>query len=172
MPRVGDRHRVDPVPVDPPNTTTPDAAGGQSAAVAQATATPAGNSAQTVASTIPQLLSSAATPQALQPSAAATAYLPWPSSLIYNTINNFLTKGLPTPTNNWLGLAPSQYTAILKQTLQAYFGVGLGQLWVLRIGQQTGQRPGYDGRAAAAPGFRHRSLPPWEPVAGLLRTPG
>ena len=38
----------------------PRARGGQSAAVAQATATPAGNSAQTIAATIPQLLSSAA----------------------------------------------------------------------------------------------------------------
>ena len=108
--------------VDPPNTTTPGAAGGQSAAVGQATATPAGNSAQTVASTIPQLLSSAATPQALQPSAAASSNLPWPASLIYDTINNLLTQGLPTPTNNWLGLSSSQYTTILKQTTGlAYF---------------------------------------------------
>ena len=121
--------------VDPPNTATPGAAGGQSAAVGQATATPAGNSAQTVASTIPQLLSSAATPQALQPSAAASSNLPWPASLIYDTINNLFTQGLPTPTNNWMGLAPSQYTAIIKQTLQAYFGVGLGQFGT-QIGQQ------------------------------------
>src|SRR5262249_58601619 len=39
--------------IDPPNTTTPGAVGGQSAAVAQASATPAGDAAQTVSATIP-----------------------------------------------------------------------------------------------------------------------
>src|SRR5271165_2957025 len=48
---------------DPPNTTTPAAAGDQSAAVAQATATPAGNSAQTIAGQVTQLVASV--PQAL-----------------------------------------------------------------------------------------------------------
>jgi PPE-repeat protein len=126
--------------VNPPNTTTPDAAGGQSAAVAQATATPAGNSAQTTAATLTQLVASV--PQALQQLAAAPAQstLPWPLSLIQDTIQNFLTMGLPTPTNNWLGLAPGQYTAIIKQTLQAYFGIGLGNFgW--GIGQQTFNGP-------------------------------
>ena len=125
--------------VDPPNTATPGAAGGQSAAVGQATATPAGNSAQTVASTIPQLLSSAATPQALQPLASSTATtpnLPWPLSLVYSTIYDLFTEGLPTPTNNWLGLSSSQYTTILKQTTGlAYFSNGLGQ-----FGSQIGQQ--------------------------------
>ena len=46
--------------IEPPNTTTPGAVGGQSAAVAQATATPAGNSAQTIASTVTQLIASRA----------------------------------------------------------------------------------------------------------------
>ncbi len=126
--------------VDPPNTTTPGAAGAQSAAVAQATATPAGDSAQTIAATIPQLLSSAATPaQSLASSTAATD-LPWPLSLIYNTVNDFLTQGLPTPTNNWIGLASSQYTTILKQTLQAYFGLGIGNFG-FSIGQQLFNGP-------------------------------
>ena len=94
---------------DPPNTTTPSAAGDQSAAVAQATATPAGSSAQTIAATIPKLLSSAAAPQAAQAVSMSTAStsLPWPLSLIYDTVNDFLTMGLPTPTNNWLGLNSS-----------------------------------------------------------------
>jgi PPE-repeat protein len=126
--------------IDPPNTTTPGAAGGQSAAVSQASATPAGNSAQTAASALTQLVASV--PQALQQLAAAPAQstLPWPLSLIQNTIQDFLTMGLPTPTNNWIGLAPGQYTAIIKQTLQAYFGLGLGNFgW--GIGQQTFNGP-------------------------------
>ena len=49
--------------LDPPSTTTAGAAGGQSAAVAQATATPAGESAQTAAAAVTQLIASV--PQAL-----------------------------------------------------------------------------------------------------------
>ena len=121
----------------PPNTTTPGAAAGQSAAVGQATATPAGNSAQIAAATIPQLLSGAATSQ---PLASAATNLPWPLSLVYSTINDFLTMGLPTPTNNWIGLSPTWYSAILKQTLQAYFGLGIGNFgW--SIGQQAFNGP-------------------------------
>jgi PPE-repeat protein len=125
---------------DPPNTTTPAAAGGQSAAVAQATATPAGDSAQTITATIPQLLSGAAAPAQQAAASPAASTLPWPLSLVQDTITNLLTQGLPTPTNNWLGLAPGQYTAIIKQTLQAYFGLGVGNFgW--SIGQQTFNGP-------------------------------
>jgi PPE-repeat protein len=122
---------------DPPNTTTPAAAGDQSAAVAQATATPAGNSAQTIAGEVTQLVASV--PQALQQLSVAPAQITQ-NGLIYNTIHDFLTMGLPTPTNNWIGLAPGQYTAIIKQTLQAYFAVGIGNFgW--SIGQQTFNGP-------------------------------
>ena len=118
---------------DPPNTTTPAAAGDQSAAVAQATATPAGNSAQTIAGEVTQLVASV--PQALQQLSVAPAQITQ-NGLIYNTIHDFLTMGLPTPTNNWIGLAPGQYTAIIKQTLQAYFAIGIANFgW--SIGQQT-----------------------------------
>jgi PPE-repeat protein len=111
---------------DPPNTTSPGAAGGQSAAVAQASATPAGNSAQTVASTIPQLLSGVAAPQATQ-QAAAAASTPGPFTWLTNAIQGFLTSGLPTPTNNYLGLVPGSYNVILKQTSQIpYFWPGIG----------------------------------------------
>jgi PPE-repeat protein len=122
---------------DPPNTTTPGAAAAQSDAIAQATATPAGNSAQTVAATIPQLLSSAAAPAQQLAASPAASTLPWPFSLLQDTITNLLTQGLPTPTNNWLGLAPGQYTAILKQTTGlAYFSNGMANFgW--SIGQQT-----------------------------------
>jgi PPE-repeat protein len=121
---------------DPPNTTTPGAAGGQSAAVGQATATPAGNSAQTVASTIPQLLSGAAAPQAA-PQAAAAASTPGPFTWLTNAIQGFLTSGLPTPTNNYLGLVPGSYNVILKQTTQiGYLALGLGH-YSTAVGQGT-----------------------------------
>jgi PPE-repeat protein len=123
--------------IDPPNTTNAGAAGGQSAAVAQATAQPAGQSAQTVATTASQLITSV--PQALHQLAAAPAAITQ-HGLVWNTIQDFLTYGLPTPTNNWIGLAPGQYTAIIKQTLQAYFAIGIGNFgW--SIGQQTFHGP-------------------------------
>ena len=121
--------------IDPPNTTTPEAAGGQSAAVAQASATPAGQSAQTASSTASQLIASV--PQALQQLSAAPAAITTQHGLMWNTIEDFLTYGLPTPTNNWIGLAPGQYTAILKQTTGlAYFSNGMASFG-MSIGQQT-----------------------------------
>ena len=118
----------------PPNATTPDAVARQGAAVSRAAATPAGNSGQTAAVTATQPVPSAAIPQALQqlssPAAASGA-----QGLIWNTIQDFLKYGLPTPTNNWLGLTPPNYTTVFKQILQAYFGVGVANFgW--SIGQQ------------------------------------
>ncbi len=127
--------------LDPPNTTTAGAEGGQSAAMAQASATPAGESAQTVASAVTQLISSV--PQALQQlSAAATpAAITTQHGLIWNTIEDFLTYGLPTPTNNWIGLSSSQYTVWLKQTTGlAYFSNGMASFG-MSIGQQTFNGP-------------------------------
>ena len=99
----------------PPNTTTPDAESAQFAAVAQATATPVGTSAQTTAATL-------------------TSY--WPFSLFYSTWQDFLTYGLPSPAHNYTAFIGGNYTAVVKQTLQAYFGVGLGSFG-FGIGQQT-----------------------------------
>ncbi len=109
----------------PPNTSTPDAIANQLAAVAQAAATPAGNSGQTAAAATTSQLTSAASGLAQY----------WPFSLVYNTITDFLTYGLPTPTNNWLGFTTTSYDAA-RRWLQAYFGVGIGNFgW--GIGQQT-----------------------------------
>jgi PPE-repeat protein len=125
----------------PPNTTSPDAPTDQAAAVGQANATPAGNSAQTAAqasaNATAQLSSSATAPQAAAATDPPTGGI---GGLIYNTIHDFLTMGLPTPTNNWIGLAPGQYSAILKQTLQAYFGVGIGNFG-FGMGQQLYNGP-------------------------------
>ena len=114
----------------PPNTSTPEGVANQGLAVAQAAAQPAGNSGQTAAAaaqtvSVPDLLGQLSTWSASN----------WPFSMIQSQIQDFLTYGLPTPTNNWFGLTPGIYTAIIKQTLQAYFGVGIGNFgW--SIGQQ------------------------------------
>ncbi len=120
--------------ISPPNTTTPDGEAAQFAAVAQAVAQPAGNSGQTAAATS-QLVPAATVPQALQNLASGIGAA-GPFSTIYNTVNDLITEWMPTPTNNWIGLSTTWYSAILKQTLQAYFGVGVGNFgW--SIGQQT-----------------------------------
>ena len=84
--------------------------------------------------------------------------------------------GLPTPTNNWIGLAPGQYTAIIKQTLQAYFALGIGNFgW--SIGQQTfngalGTTAGSGGAFIPSPQFAALGAGGWHwhaagPVASL-----
>jgi PPE-repeat protein len=137
-----------PFPV-PPNTTNDGAVANQAAVDAQNSATPAGNAAQNVAAVTPQLTSATTAPTAQAP--AATTTYTGPLSWLWNTINDLFTQGLPTPTNNWAGLAPGQYTAIIKQTLTAYFGVGIGNFgW--SIGQQTFNPPGSLGTTAGAGG--------------------
>jgi PPE-repeat protein len=140
----------------PPNTTTPDAPSDQAAAITQAAAQPAGNSAQTTANTTSQLATTAATPQATTQQVTAAAVTPsattepGPFTWLTNTIQDFLTYGLPTPTNNWLGLAPGQYTVFLKQTTGlAYFSSGMTNFgW--SIGQQTFQGLGTTAGASGA----------------------
>ena len=107
----------------PPNTTTPDALNSQAVAVTQATATQAGNTAQTTATTTPQLVSATAVPQLLQQAASGSA----PTSTSAQTISL-----LGLTTQNWKTLA---------QTFQAYFGVGVANFgW--SIGQQLTFGPG------------------------------
>jgi PPE-repeat protein len=102
--------RLAPYP-SPSNITTPDGAARQGAAVAQAT--------------VPQALQQLSLPAAGSPA----------QGLIGNTIRDFLMYGLPTPTNNWLGLTPPNYITVFKQTLQAYFGMGVAN-FAYSIGQQ------------------------------------
>jgi PPE-repeat protein len=133
----------------PPNTSTPDAVAQQGAAAAQAAAQPAGTSAQTVTQLLSQI---AAIPQTLQQLSlqqlSGYTFTNWPFSMIQSQLQSFLTYGLPTPTNNWFGLASGQYNAA-RQALQAYFGVGLGNFgW--SIGQQLTFGPG--GATAGAGG--------------------
>src|SRR6185312_114142 len=106
----------------PPSTTSPDGNSGQVAAVAQAVAEPAGNAAQTTANTSSQLATAAA-PQAVQQLATMTAATdpPGPLTWLQNSIENFLRYGLPTPTNNYLGLTPANYTTMLKNTSSMFY---------------------------------------------------
>jgi PPE-repeat protein len=128
----------------PPETTTPDGESGQFAAVAQATTQQAGNTAQTAANTSSQL----ATPQAFAASAPQAAHQLTAAATAPTTTGTSLQDILPSPTN-WWSLTPGNYTAIIKQTLQAYFGVGIGNFgW--SIGQQLTTGPG--GATAGAGG--------------------
>jgi PPE-repeat protein len=110
----------------PPNTTNSNGAADQSAAVAQAGATQAGSTSQSTAS---QVASSGTASQAVQ-------QLSFGSSLSANPSASGLSWSawLPTPTNNWLGLNPTDYKVVLHDLLQIYnwygvpyFGWGIGQ---------------------------------------------
>jgi PPE-repeat protein len=103
----------------PPNTTTPEAQFDQAAAVAQAVATPAGNTSGQTAAATPQLTSAATVPQILQ------------------QLSTQLQNSWQAWFNEWSVEVPSNWAnPILKQTLQAYFGVGIGSFGY-QIGQQT-----------------------------------
>lgn len=134
--------------VPPPNTTAPDEATNQAAAVAKAVAEPAGNTAQTTSQLAsPQALSLSGT-QAVQ--APTTATNATQSGLLTSTLQNLLQSGLPTPTNNWLGLTPTIYDTILKRTTGlAYFSNGMAS-FLTSIAQQLTFGPG--GSTAGAGG--------------------
>jgi PPE-repeat protein len=142
----------------PPNTTNANGGSGQAAAVAQATATQAGNTSQTTTATTSQLASTTTASQILhQLSSAASVSAnpspsggsPWPMSW------------LPTPANNWLGLVPANYKTIFHDLLQEYSTLGLGNTgW--SIGQQLtfgqGTTAGAGGAWYATPEFSHLGL--------------
>jgi PPE-repeat protein len=110
-----------------PNTTTEGAMANQALVDAQNSATPAGNAAQNVAAVTPQLTSATTAPAAQVQAAATTAATTYPPFL-------------PNPSTPWWQLTPGNYTAIIKQTLQAYFGIGIANFgW--SIGQQTFRGP-------------------------------
>ena len=136
----------------PPNTAAPEAVSNQAAAVEQAAAEPAGNTAQTTANATSQLASpqalSLSTTQAVQAPAAATNASD--TGLLTSTLQNFLQSGLPTPTDNWLGLNPTVYDTLLKRTSGLfYFSNGMAQ-FSTSIAQQLVFGPG--GSTAGAGG--------------------
>jgi PPE-repeat protein len=122
----------------PPNTTTSNGVAGQTTAVAQAVATPAGNTSQTTAATTSQLASTTTASQALQQlSSTATmssdspssSGLPWPLSL------------LPNPSTPWWGLTNADYTTNLHNIFQIYNAYGVAPS-SMQIGQQLTYGPG------------------------------
>ncbi|OMC27153.1 PPE family protein [Mycobacterium colombiense] len=135
----------------PPNTTTPEADTSQAAAVAKAVAEPAGNTAQTTSQlATPQALSASTTQAVTQASTTTTASQPGPFTWLTSALQNFTQSGLPTPTNNYLGLNPSFYTVLLKQTTGlGYFSNGITSFWS-SIAQQLTFGPG--GTTAGAGG--------------------
>ncbi|MGV7699660.1 PPE family protein, partial [Mycobacterium kansasii] len=71
----------------------------------------------------PHALSLSATQAAQTPAAVTNSS---ESGLLTSTLQNLLQSGLPTPTNNWLGLTPTIYDTILKRTTGlAYFSNGI-----------------------------------------------
>ncbi|OBK71705.1 PPE family protein [Mycobacterium sp. 1165178.9] len=138
----------------PPNITTPEAVSDQAAAVERAAAEPAGNTAQTTANAAsqlatPQVLSVNASQAVTQASTTAAAE-PGPFTWLENLIQGFLTSGLPTPTNNYLGLTPSVFDTIFKRmTGLGYFSNGIAS-FSSSIAQQLTFGPG--GSTAGASG--------------------
>jgi PPE-repeat protein len=139
----------------PPQTATDDGSSDQASAVAKAAATPASQAAtavqNAVASAPTTTQTTTALPAATTGTGATSAATPptftgpfaWLEQLIYNTYSQYPTGGLG------LGLNTTSLTAVLKQTLQAYFGVGLGNFgW--SMGQQLTAGPG--GATAGAGG--------------------
>jgi PPE-repeat protein len=162
----------------PPQTTSDDGTSSQADAVAKAAAAPAGQAAtvaQNAVAAVPTTSAQAATTTSTTASTAATSgaastavpttFVQWIETLIQNTITNFGQGG-------WgIGLVPGNLNS-LRQILQAYFAVGLGNFGY-GLGQQTltpaaakaleqglGLMPG----AAAA-------LPPFGGTAGVSGAP-
>ncbi|WP_374021323.1 PPE family protein [Mycobacterium sp. HNNTM2301] len=133
----------------PPNTTTPDGVAEQALAVSQAAQQPAGNTAQTVASSASQVASAQVVSSAA-PQVTAASSQPGPFTWLTSAIQNFAQSGLPTPTNNYLGLSPTFYTVMLKQTTGlGYFSNGITAFWS-QLAQQLVSGPG--GSTAGASG--------------------
>jgi PPE-repeat protein len=118
----------------PAKTATDDGIGNQANAVAKAAATPASQAATVVQNAVASAPTTStqtgsALPAATTGTGVTTAATPptftgpyaWLEQLIYNTYSQYPTGGLG------LGFNTTSLTAILKQTLQGYFALGLGQ---------------------------------------------
>jgi PPE-repeat protein len=149
----------------PPSTTSPAALIDQGVAMAQAAAVPAGASGQTASAAMSEGLSAASIQETLLQLISTPTYTQWPLSMLQSQLQSFLTYGLPTPANNWFGLAAGQYTAVIKQTLQAYFGVGIGNFG-MSIGQQLttglGATAGAGGAWYPTPAFASLGAGGWQ----------
>ncbi len=137
---------------EPAQSTNPGGVAGQSAAVAQATATPAGTSAQTTTSVAPQLVSASAVPQAVQQVSSSTG-----TATSSTTSSPSWLSWLPAPIGTGPPLTTANYTALLKQTIGfSYMGLGMTSFFA-SIGQQltfgTGTTAGAGGAWFPTPQF-------------------
>src|SRR6202044_1238985 len=161
--------------VQPPQTTNPDGTSNQADAVAKAAATPASQAAtvaQNAASSAPATTTQTTT--AATTTAATTAppntFIGWLQQLYQNTAASF-------PSGGWgLGLTggSSGNLNTMRQVLQAYFAVGLGNFGY-GIGQQlitpaqaTALEKGLGLMPAGAAGV---GLPPFGGTAGVSGAP-
>jgi PPE-repeat protein len=141
----------------PPNTASSNGVAGQTAAVAQATATPAGNTAQTTTTTTSQLASTTASQAvqqlsstaALSSDSSSSSGLPSPLSL------------LPNPSTPWWGLTQADYTTNFHNMFQIYNAYGVAPS-AYQLGQQLVYGPGGTTAGGGAwyptPQFAHLGL--------------
>jgi PPE-repeat protein len=157
--------------VQPPQTANPEGTSSQADAVAKAAATPASQAAtvaQNAASSAPaattQTVASTAVPSATPP----TTLFDWLQQLWQNTVTQF-------PTGGWgVGLTggSSGNLNTMRQVLQAYFAVGLGNFGyglgqqLLTPAQATALEKGLGLMPVAAPG-----LAPGGSTAGVSGAP-
>jgi PPE-repeat protein len=148
--------------VAPAQTANQDGVSNQADAVAKAAATPASDAAtvaQSAAAAAPSTSAemTAATTTAVPATTTAisgatsaavpTTFVPWIESVIQNTIAQF-------PSGAWgLGLSPGNLNS-MRQILQAYFAVGLGNFGY-GIGQQV------------TPNMAQAAIPKWFPTPNL-----
>jgi PPE-repeat protein len=111
--------------VEPPQTTSPDGTSSQADAVAKAAATPASQAAtvaQNAVSSAPTSTAQTAATTAVPTATPPTTLAEWLQTLWQNTVTNF-------PSGGWgVGLTggTSGNLNSMRQILQAYFAVGLG----------------------------------------------
>jgi PPE-repeat protein len=145
----------------PPDTTSSNGVAGQTAAVAQATAT-AGNTSQATTPTTSQLASTTTASQALHPlsstatspatlgsESSSSSGLPWPLSL------------LPNPSTPWWQLTQADYTTNFHNIFQIYNAYGVAPAanqWGQQLVNGPGTPPAGGGAPYPTPQFAHPSL--------------
>jgi PPE-repeat protein len=154
----------------PPQTTTPDGTSSQADAVAKAAATPASQAAtvaQNAVSSAPTSTAQTAATTAVPAATPPTTLAEWLQTLWQNTVTNF-------PSGGWgVGLTGGSSGNLnsMRQILQAYFAVGLGNFGY-GMGQQLitpAQATALEkGLGFAVPGA---ALPPIGGTAGVSGAP-
>jgi PPE-repeat protein len=157
--------------VEPPQTTTPDGTSSQADAVAKAAAAPAGQAAtvaQNAVSSAPTSTAQTAATTAVPAATPPTTLFDWLQQLWQNTVTQF-------PTGGWgVGLTggTSGNLNTMRQVLQAYFAVGLGNFGyglgqqLLNPAQATALEKGLGFATPFAP-----NIPPIGGTAGVSGAP-